>query len=102
MRTATRILLGLLFGVFAGSPSLATAATISGITIVKNAGNTADFTDNSGNSISAVQSTVSTSGITPDQLRRALRGGGAPPTRTALPPAPPPRTSRATSRSPSR
>ena len=65
MRFATRILLGLLVGVFAGAPSVATAATISAITITKNAGNTADFTDNAGNSIRAVQSTVSTSAITP-------------------------------------
>jgi hypothetical protein len=64
MRTATRLLLGLLVGCLAGSPSLAEAASISGISILKNVGNTADFTDNSGNSIRAVQSAVSTSAVT--------------------------------------
>jgi hypothetical protein len=68
MRIENRMLLGLLFGVLAGSPSPATAATISGISIVKNAGNTADFTDNTPPLIRAVQSTVSTSAITPDSF----------------------------------
>ena len=50
MRTATRILLGLLVGVFAGPPPMPGLHEISGISIVMNAGNTTDFTDDSGTS----------------------------------------------------
>ena len=58
MRLAFRILAVLLLGVFAAAPSSSTAATIASITIVKNAGNTADFFDDLGGQASAVQSTV--------------------------------------------
>jgi len=64
MRLAVRILVGLLLGVFAGAPSLSTAATISSVTIVKNAGNSADFFDNLGAVASAVQSTATVTAST--------------------------------------
>jgi PEP-CTERM motif len=68
MRLAVRILGGLLLGLFAGAPWPASAATISGISIVKNAGNTADFFDDVGAEASVATSTVSTSAITPDSF----------------------------------
>ncbi len=58
MRPAFRILVGLLLGVVAGSPAPSRAATIANISIVRNAGNTADFFDNVGAEASAVQSTA--------------------------------------------
>jgi hypothetical protein len=64
MRPATRILLGLILGVFAGLPSVATAATISSVTITANAGNTADFFDDAPPITSAVQSTASVTAST--------------------------------------
>jgi len=64
MRLAVRILSGLLLGVFAGAPFPTTAATISSITIVKNAGNTADLFDDAGDNVSAVQSTASVTAST--------------------------------------
>ena len=64
MRLAVRILGGLLLGLFAGAPSPATAASISGISIAKNAGNTADLFDDDGCIASVAMSTVSTSAIT--------------------------------------
>jgi hypothetical protein len=64
MPLAVRILVGLLLGVIAGVPSPSTAATISSVTIVKNAGNTADLFDDSGAVISAVQSTATVTAST--------------------------------------
>jgi len=64
MRPVVRILAGLLLGVFAGGPSVSTAATISGVTITKNAGNTADFFDDIGNIASAALSTAAISSST--------------------------------------
>jgi hypothetical protein len=58
MRPAVRILMMLLLGVFAGASSPSLAATISGITIARNTGNTADFFDDAGGEASAVQSTA--------------------------------------------
>jgi hypothetical protein len=68
MRPAVRILCGLLFGLLAGAPSGATAATISGISMVKNAGNSADFLDDAGCTASTTLSTVGTSAVTPDSF----------------------------------
>jgi hypothetical protein len=59
MRTCLRIQGWLLAGVFACGPLAAGAATISGVSIATNAGNTANFFDNQGNEASAAQSTVS-------------------------------------------
>ena len=56
--------MGLLLGVFAGSPAPSGAATIASITIVKNAGNTADFFDDVGAEASAVQSTAAVTAST--------------------------------------
>jgi hypothetical protein len=64
MRFAVRVLGVLLLGLLAGAGRPAAAATISGISIVKNAGNTADFFDNAGCIASAALSTVSTSAVT--------------------------------------
>jgi hypothetical protein len=64
MRPVARILCGLLPGLLAGAPSAAIAATISGISIVKNGGNTADLFDDVGCVASAALSTVSTSAVT--------------------------------------
>jgi len=64
MRSAIRILVALILGVFAGAPSAATAATISGVTITKNAGNTADDFDDGGAVTSAVQSTAAVTAST--------------------------------------
>ena len=86
MRLALRILMGLLIVAHAGAPSPSTAATISGVTIGKNAGNTADFFDNVGPVASAVQSTASVTASTATTLDTrfaavvsADRGGGGPP-----------------------
>ncbi len=68
MHFAVRILLGMLLAVFAAAPTPSAAATISGIAITTNAGNTADFFDNAGNSISAVQSTATVTASTPTTL----------------------------------
>ena len=68
MRLAVRILLGLMIGAYAGAPSPSTAATITGVTFVKNAGNTADFFDNAGNIISAAQSTPTITASTANTL----------------------------------
>jgi hypothetical protein len=68
MRRAVRILCGLLFGLLAGAPSGASAATISGISMVKNAGNTANFLDDAGCTASTAQSTVGTSAVTSDSF----------------------------------
>jgi len=68
MRSAIRILLGLLLGVFAGSASVSTAATISSVTITKNAGNTADLFDDSGSVTSAVESTATVTASTSTTL----------------------------------
>jgi hypothetical protein len=62
MRCAVRLVLGMLLAALAAVPS--TAATISGISIVTNAGNTADFFDDAGCIASAALSTVSTSAVT--------------------------------------
>jgi hypothetical protein len=64
MRLRIQILAGLLLGVLAGTTSPATAATISGVTITKNAGNTADLFDNSGAVSTAVQSTATVTAST--------------------------------------
>ena len=63
MRVAVGVLGGLLLGLLAGV-SPAGAATISGISIVKNGGNTADLFDDVGCIASVAQSTVSTSAVT--------------------------------------
>jgi hypothetical protein len=68
MRLAVRILCALLLGLLAGAPGSATAATISGISIVKNAGNTANFFDDAGCEASVANSTVATSAVTPDSF----------------------------------
>ena len=87
MRFAVQIVVGMLLAAVAAAPSLSSAATISSITIVKNAGNTADFFDNTGNT-SAVQSTATVTASTSTTLdtryawfRRPRR---RPPTRTRL------------------
>ena len=64
MRPLVRILLGLLLGILAGPPAPSGAATISGITIAKNAGNTADFFDDVGGQASAAQSTAAVTAST--------------------------------------
>jgi len=58
MRLAVRVFGILLLGIFAGASSSSLAATISGITIARNTGNTADFFDDAGGEASAVQSTA--------------------------------------------
>ncbi len=63
MRRSVQNLLGMLLAASAAAP--ASAATISGITITKNAGNTADFFDDIGCIASVAQSAVSTSAVTP-------------------------------------
>lgn len=68
MRLAVRIFGGLLLGLLAGAPLSATAATISGISIVKNAGNTTDFFDDAGCIASVATSTVATSAVTSDSF----------------------------------
>jgi hypothetical protein len=84
MRPAVRILAVLLLGIFAGASSPSMAATISGITIVRNAGNTADFFDDAGGEASAVQSTanITASDLTSFDARYAAvvsadRGGSS-------------------------
>jgi hypothetical protein len=58
MRLELRILMGLTLGAFAATPPPSTAATISGVTIAQNGGNTADFFDDVGAIASAALSTV--------------------------------------------
>ena len=65
MRLAVRVFAAALLGLVAAAPLPAAAATISGISIAKNAGNTVDFFDDAGCIASVATSTVSTSAVTP-------------------------------------
>ena len=58
MRPAIELRIGLLTTALLLASQPASAATISGVSIVKNAGNTADVFDNAGGQISAAQSTA--------------------------------------------
>ena len=61
MRRPIHYCLGLLLAALLLAPAAALAATLSAVTIVKNAGNSADFFDDVGDVASAVQSTAAVS-----------------------------------------